>query len=176
MELVITLGFILLYMKSTLQTALIFVLCTGSLSLLYAYFFNKDKLLQYVIYFASMALFASFTFIFDDPKIYMLKTTFSFSLLAFALIAWPLVRKRTLFQEALTHIILDEKYHRVIQPLSIAFALIIAVANTYVVYHYDIYTWGKFKVALAILTTAYTTICFYLLCQTGEKKLNDYSH
>ena len=173
MELLITLGFIFLYMKSTLKTALIFVLITGSFSLMYAYFFKQDKLLQYVIYFTSMALFASFTFIFDDPKIYMLKTTFSFSLLALALILWPVIRQKTLFEETLSHMRLEKKYHQIIQPLSIFVALSIAGVNTYVVYNYDIYFWGKFKVALAFMTTAYTTICFYLLCQTGEKAIKE---
>lgn len=170
MEILVTLGFIYLYLTNTLQNALYFVLIAGSLGLVYTYFYNREKILQSLITCIMIVVFASFTLIFNNPKIYMLKTTFSFSALGVTLIAWPLFTKKTLLEALVTEISCQRKTIYYLHYLSILFCLIAAVTNIYIVEYTDIVTWGKFKIALALVSALYTTIVLAILCKPWEKE------
>lgn len=171
MELLITLGFIGLYYKTgSVKTALLFVLIASLLSALYSFFVKKEKIFQQVLFFGLFLIFGAFTLIFDDPKIYMLKTSFSLTLLALAFLLWPFLRKRTLFEEMVPSPLCAKHTLSRIQNMSIVLCLLLAGINGYIVQYYDIIIWGQFKILLAIVTTCYTAGCLAALTKPWKKE------
>lgn len=174
MEILITIGFIYLYYTtSSLKISLSFVLCSSFASLVYAYFFNRDKVIQYLAFVVMIVIFGSFTLIFDDPKIYMLKTSFSFAILGTTILLWPIFMKRTLFEEIVTKTTCEQSTLLKVQYSSILVCFLIAILNAYVVNNYDMITWGKFKIGLGILTTIYCAICLSLISQPWKNGDSD---
>ena len=173
MEILITIGFIYLYYYSTLQAALTFVGVGSLCSVIYGYFYNKEKIIQYLAFFLMVVIFGSFTLIFDDPKIYMLKTSFSFIVLAGFLFCWPIFMKKTLFDEIITTKTCSDKTLRTINLLSIFMCLCISATNAYIVQNYDMVTWGKFKIILGFLTAIYTTVCLAVLSSPWKKQAGE---
>lgn len=173
MEMIITLGFIYLYYTtSSLPISLSFAAIGSLLNLIYCYFFNKEKIMQCLAFFVMMIVFGSFSLIFDDPKIYMLKTSFSFIILGVVLFVWPFIMKKTLFDEIVTEKTCTQTTLKVINNTSIITCLLISALNAYVVQNYDMITWGKFKIALGISTAIYLTACFAIISPPWKNTSN----
>lgn len=176
MEVIITLGFIYLYYTtSSLQISLSFVAFCSFAHLVYCYFFNDNKLNQSLTFFVTMIIFGSFSLIFNDPKIYMLKTSFSFIILSIVLFIWPFIMKKTLFDEIVTEKTCTAATLKSINNITIVVCILIAALNTYIVMKYDdVIIWGKFKIALGVLTMVYLAACLSVISSpwkntSGEK-------
>ena len=118
------------------------------------------------------AVLGGITLVLQEPFFIQLKVTIVNGLFAIAFLGSQLVGEKTLTERIMGHVVeASPALWRQLNLMWVANFGLLAGANLYVVYHYDMETWVIFKIAGAIGLTLLTAVAqaIWLAVATGHK-------
>jgi intracellular septation protein len=119
-----------------------------------------------------VVVFGGITLVLREPLFIQLKLTVVNGLFALAFLGSHFIGKKTLIERILGHALeAPQALWRQLNMMWVANFLILAVANVYIVYNYDMDTWAIFKTAGTIGLTLITVVAqaVWIAVQTSGK-------